>query len=535
MNVEKIPVVNSVAAAQIELISYGSMISKRTWFSGPAIVGCIAAAKLVLHLSTAKVYGPFIDELYFLACGQHLDWGYVDMPPLTAFQAWLTRALFGDSMYSIRLFPALAGAGLILLTGAMVRAFGGKRFAQVLAALAVLIAPIVLGFDSYLSMNSVEPLIWMGCAFLIIRMIQSGNTKVWLWFGVLAGLGMMNKHTMLMFGFAIVAGLLLTPERRLMWNRWFVYAGLIAFAIFLPNLIWMVRHHFPHLELLANIKRNGRDIQFSPLQFLLAQAALMHFATVPIWVLGLWSLLAGRAIKYRSLGFAYLITLAVLMLSHGKVYYAYPAYTILLASGGVEIERLLARPRLKWLAPAYASIMVVTGALLAPTFLPVLRPEAYLRYTRALGISQPKVENRTASAMPQFFADRFGWPEMVETVAKVYYSLSPEERAKTAIFGNDFGESGAIDFYGPKYGLPRSIGNHLTNWYWGPRNYTGEIMIVLGDTRKGASHWYESVEEVAEVGHVYAMRQEHFKVLLCRNLKGGLKIQDIWPQIKNFN
>lgn len=519
-----------------KISSASEQVRESALLSGPAVVGYIAVTKLALHLATAKVYGPFIDELYFLACGQHLDWGYVDMPPLTAFQAWLTRALFGDSVYSIRLFPALAGAGLILLTGAMVRALGGKRFAQALAALAVLVAPIVLGFDSYLSMNSIEPLIWMGCALLVIRMIQSGNTRLWLWFGVLAGLGMLNKHTMLMFGFAVVVGLLLTPERRLVWNRWFVFAGLIAFAMFLPNLIWMVRHHFPHLELLANIKRNGRDIQFTPLQFLGMQAGMMHVATVPIWVLGLGSFLAGRAGRpYRSLGFAYLITLAVLMVTHGKVYYVYPVYPMLLASGGVVIERLLARPRLKWIGPAYASVVVVWGALLAPTFLPILTPDMYLRYTRTLGISQARLERRIASAMPQFFADRFGWPEMVETVAKVYYSLTPQERARTAIFGNDFGQCGAIDFYGPKYGLPRSIGNHLTYWYWGPRDYTGEIMIVLGDTRKGASHWFESVEEVAEVGHLYAMRQEHFKVLLCRKPKDGLKIQDIWPQIKNFN
>ena len=504
--------------------------------SGPAIVAYIAGVKFVLHFATARVYGLFIDELYFLACGQHLDWGYVDMPPLTAFQAWLTRALFGDSMYSVRLFPSLAGAGLILLTGAIVRALGGARFAQALAALAVLIAPVVLGFDSYLSMNSIEPLIWMGCLLLVIRMIQSGNTKLWLWFGALAGIGLLNKDTVVMFGFAVVVGLLLTPERRLMWNRWFVLGGLIAFAMFLPNLLWMVRHHFPHLELLANIKRNGRDVQFTPLQFLFMQAALMHVVALPIWVLGLWSFVVGREGRaYRSLGIAYLVIIGVLLATHGKVYYSFPIYPMLIANGSIVIEGLLARPRLMWTGPAYASLVVIWGALTVPAFLPILSPDIYLRYTRTLGISQARLETRATNAMPQFFADRLGWPEMVEAVARVFNSLSPEEKSKTAIFGNDFGQCGAIDFYGPKYGLPRSIGNHLTYWYWGPRDYTGEIMIVLGDTREGASQWFESVEEVAEVGHPFVMRQEHFKILLCRKPKGGMKITDIWPQIKNFN
>lgn len=506
------------------------------WLSGTALVGYIAGFKLVLHLTLANVYGFFIDELYFLACGQHLAWGYVDMPPLTAFQAWLTRHLFGDSPYSIRLFPSLAGAGLILLTGAIVRAFGGKRRAQVLAAIAVLIAPVTLGFDSYLSMNSIEPVIWMGCALLVIRIIQTGNTRLWLWFGALSGIGLLNKDTMLMFGFALVAGLLLTAERRLMWNRWFFMAGGIAFLIFLPNLVWMIQHHFPHLELLANIKRNGRDVQLTPLQFLGMQVAFLHPATLPIWLTGLYSLLfRGAARPYRALGWAYVISLFILLMVQGRVYYLAPAYPMLLAAGAAVIEELLARPRLRWVGPVYASVLVVAGALLAPTFLPILAPETYVRYTNALGISQARLEHRAASAMPQFFADRFGWREMVETVAKVYHALPADERAKTAIFGNDFGESGAVDYYGPRYGLPESIGNHLTNWYWGPRGYTGEIMIVLGDTKEGASYWYESVEEVADVGHPYAMQQEHFKVLLCRRFRNGWTLKDIWPRLKNFN
>ena len=169
--------------------------------SGPALVGYVALAKLALHLVTAATYGFFIDELYFLACGEHLAWGYVDFPPLTAFQAWLTRHLFGDSPYSIRLFPALAGAGLVLITGALARRLGGRRFAQALAAVCVLVAPSFLAFSTYLSMNPVEALIWAGCALVVLRMIQTGDTRLWVAFGLLAGLGLLNKHTMLALRF----------------------------------------------------------------------------------------------------------------------------------------------------------------------------------------------------------------------------------------------------------------------------------------------------------------------------------------------
>jgi hypothetical protein len=457
------------------------------------------------------------------------------MPPLTAFQAWLTRALFGDSPWSIRLFPALAGAGLVLLTGALVRALGGGRFAQGIAALAVLVAPAYLAFDSYLSMNSLEPLFWMGCAWLSVRMIQTGDVRLWLAFGLLAGVGLENKQTMLLFGFALVAGLLLAPERRLLWNRWLLAGGAVAFLLFLPNLLWMIRHRFPMLELLANIRRNGRDVQFQPLQFLAMQAFFLLPLSLPLWLLGLWRLLGSAAGRlYRSLGWAYLICLGVLLATRGKVYYLAPAYPMLLAAGAVSLEEALARPAGRWLKPVIAAALALGGALLAPTALPLLPPETYLRYTRALGIAQPRIEHRRTGPMPQFFADRFGWPEMVATVARVYRSLPEEERRRCGIFANDFGQGGAIDFYGPRYGLPKAIGGHVNYWMWGPRGYLGDPLIVLGDDREGARKWFESVEPVAEVGHPYAMHQEHFTVFLCRRPKGWT-LPEAWPQLKKFD
>jgi hypothetical protein len=168
--------------------------------------------------------------------------------------------------------------------------------------------------------------------------------------------------------------------------------------------------------------------------------------------------------------------------------------------------------------------------------MPILSPDAYVRYTQIIGFGQPRFENRrTAGALPQFFADRFGWPEMAQTVAQVYRALPPEERARTGIFANDFGQGGAIDFYGPKLGLPKAIGNHLGYWYWGPRRYTGESLIVLGDNRETLERKFEEVRAVGEVGHPLAMRQEHFTVFLCRRPKAFKSLQEAWPSLKNFN
>jgi hypothetical protein len=505
--------------------------------SGPAIAAYLAAATFALHFATAGLYGFFIDELYFLACGEHLAWGYVDFPPLTAFQAWLTRALFGDSPYSIRLFPSLASAGLVLLTAAIARALGGGRFAQGLAALAILVCPLYLAFGSYLSMNSIEPLVWMGCAFLLIRMIDTGDTRPWLSFGALAGVGLLNKYTMLLFGFALVAGLSLTRERRLLWTRHLLFGGLLAFLIALPNLVWLVRHGFPLLELLGNIRRHGRDLELSAAQFVKLELLFLNPAAAPLWLAGLWGLFRAQGLsRFRVLGWAFVITFAVLAVSHGshKAYYLGPAYPMLLAAGAIVFERLAARPTWRWLPPVTVTAVAGVGALVAPTVVPLLPPETFLRYTQAIGIAQPRLERRATHQMPQFFADRFGWREMAETVAAVYHALPPAERRQTAIFANDYGQGGAIDFYGPELGLPKAIGGHLTYWYWGPRDATGATVITLGDRTESAARWFESVTEVADVGHPYAMRQEHFRVLLCRRPKAGT-LAAIWPQLKQWD
>ncbi len=500
---------------------------------GPAIVAAIAAAMLAFRLATSGVYGLFVDELYFLACGEHLAWGYVDMPPLTAVQAWLARSVLGGSMLAIRLLPAVEGSALILLVGALTRRLGGGRWAQAVAAFAAALAPGSLFFYGILSMNAVEPLVWTGMAYALVRVI-AGEPRWWVAFGAIAGVGLENKDTALVWGFALVVALLLLPERRVMATRWFLLGGAIALALWLPNLVWMVQHHFPHLEQLANIRRSGRNVALSPFAFLAQQLFLTGPASGALWVGGLaWLAAAGAARRHRALALAYLIALATLLAAHGRVYYLFAAYPALFAAGGAAFERWLARPRAAWVKVAYAALVVVTGAVIAPLATPILPPESYVRYTRAIHVEQPRIEHRRASALPQLFADRFGWPEMAAAVARVYLSLPPEERAKAAIFGQDYGQAGAIDFYGPALGLPKAISGHLTYWYWGPRGYTGEVAIVMGDTRAVLERKFESVEEGAVVAHPYSMRSQNFTVYVCRRPKGWT-FQSAWPRLKNW-
>jgi hypothetical protein len=509
-------------------------VKPRLALSAGAVLLAIAACKLVVHLYAGRHYGYFVDELYYLACSRHLAWGYVDQPPLIALVTWLVRSVLGQSLWAIRLLPALAGVAEVVLTALMARELGGKVFAQALAALAALIAPGILGADGLLTMNAFEPLFWMGCAYLLIRAVKTGNTKLWIWFGVLAGFALENKYSMLIFGAGLVLGLLLSSERHLLASRWLWVGGAIAFLIFLPNLVWNVQHHFPFLELQANIRASGRDVPLGTLAFFEQEMFLMNPLTLPIWLGGLWFyFFTGTGKRFRAMGWAWIFTAAVIVIMSPRVYYLFPAFPVLFAGGGVLWERLLARPRLAWLKLAYPALMLLGGALLAPLAIPLLPPEIYIRYTKTIGLEQPRIETSRLGPLPQIFADQFGWEEMAATVARVYNSLPPEVRARTAIFAQNYGQAGAIDLFGPKYGLPPAIGGHQNYFLWGPRGYTGESMIVMDDRQETLERLFTSVRKEAHVDHPYSMPHEHFDVYYCQGMHPPLA--EFWPRLKKWD
>jgi 4-amino-4-deoxy-L-arabinose transferase-like glycosyltransferase len=512
---------------------FGKGPQKRFALTATALVLCITAVKFLVHLYAGRHYGYFVDELYYLACSRHLDWGYVDQPPLIAVITWLARSLFGDSLPAIRFFPAVAGAAEVALTALIARELGGKRFAQGLAALAALVAPAILATDSLLTMNAFEPLFWMGCAYLLIRIVKTGNQRLWIWFGVVSGVGLENKYSMLIFGAGIVLGMLLTPERRSLVRPWVWAGGVIAFLIFLPNLLWNIHRHFPFLIAHANIQRSGRDVPLGPLAFFGQEILTLLPLTLPIWLAGLWFFFSKLGKPFRALGWAWIFTAVIIVTLSPRIYYLYPALPVLFAGGSVMWEVWLDEPRFQWLKLAYPALMVLTGTLFSPQAVPVLPPEMYIRYTGALHLGPPRIETHRLGPLPQLYADQFGWEEMVATVAGVYNSLPPGVRAKTAIFGQNYGQAGAIDLFGPKYGLPPAISGHMNYYYWGPRDYTGESMIVLAGREKDLERRFTSVEKVAHVYHPYSMPYEHFDVFYCRGLRQPLK--EIWPQVKNWD
>jgi Dolichyl-phosphate-mannose-protein mannosyltransferase len=500
---------------------------------GSVIVLAIAAANLLFHLLIANRYGIFRDELYYLACSEHLDAGYVDQPPLIAFIAWIARHVFGESLLGLRFLPALAGAATVWLTGKLTRELGGGAFAQAIAALAVFATPVFLLMHHWLTMNAFEPLVWLGCAWCIVRAISRNEPRSWLWFGILVGVGMETKYSTAFFAFAVVVALLLTPQRKVLANRWIWIGALCSLLLFLPNLFWLWRHNFPFLELMHNIRTGHRDIVRGPIDFIIDQAKMMNPILFPLWAGGLGWLFFGReGGRFRIVAWIYVALLITFIVLKGKNYYLAAAYPMLFAAGAAAFENL-SRVKMRWSRPIYVAVIVVVTCILAPLAVPVLSAESYIRYQKALGIEPPKTENQPTGPLPQHFADEFGWEEMARKVGEVYNALPPEQRAKTAIFANSYGQAGAIDFFGKKYGLPKAISNHQNYWLWGPRDYTGESVIVLGSDGKGDREHFATVEAMGRTDHPYSRRDEHFDIFLCRDLNTTL--QALWPKTKKWN
>ncbi len=526
-----------------------------------------ALATLAVHLLTNSRYGYFRDELYFIACSRHLAWGYVDMAPLSALILRIEMTLFGDSLFALRLFPALAGAATVALTGTIAREMGGRVWAVTLSCTASMSALVYLGVGNFYSLNVFEPLFWMGCVYCLIRIINGASPRWWLWFGLLAGLGVENKHSMAFFGVGLAVAILLTPERRHLARPWIWLGLVIAFVLVLPNLLWQIRHDWATLELLRNVAHSNKNVVLSPAAFIGQQILIMNPATFPLWLGGLvWLLFArdsrsfgpgagrlhslsasgrvaaghdgagppsGRSAPYRILGIAYLITLAEFIIMHGKHYYLAPVYPMLFAAGSVAVERLFA-VRWRWLKPALAAVMIGIAITFTPTVVPILSPGRLVAYMKAIHFEPPRTETSHNAALPQLFADQFGWEEMVRSVAKAFATLSPEDQKRAAIFCQNYGQAGAIDFFGPRYGLPPALSGHQNYYLWGPRGYSGDVLLVLDDSGDDELEQFKSVDDLGPIeSSRWAMPWEQRQhIYLCRNLKAPLA--QAWPMLKEW-
>jgi hypothetical protein len=499
----------------------------------PAAAACAALA-FGLQMGWGPRYPVFRDELYYLACADHLAWGYVDHPPLSIaiLAAW--RAVFGDSLVSLRVLPSLAAGAVVMLTSALAGALGGGGFARTLAAVAVLAAPTFFGITGFYSMNAYDFLFWLLAAHLLVRIgvaAESERPRRWALLGVVLGLGLLNKVSVLALGAGIGAALVLTPLRAQLRTRGPWTAAAIALVLFAPHVTWQVANGWPTAEFVRNAAR-FKNVELGPAGFALAQVRDFGPLNALLWLPGIaWLALAAGG-RFRALAIVFAV--AFLAFMNGKAYYLAPALPIPLAAGAVAAGRLIERSsRRAVLRPATIAVMLVFAAIPLPIVVPLLPPERLADYMRALGVEPEPAERSALGVLPQHFADRFGWEELAAITARAWHSLTPAEQARAIIVTSNYGEAGAIDYHRRALGLPRAASQHNSYFLWGPGNADATIVVTVGIDPEDLREVFADVRPVAALTEPLAMpyEREH-PVAIGRGLK--VPLMDAWVRGKHF-
>lgn len=478
---------------------------------GLAILGCFALLKILVHLPVLTRYGYHPDELYFIACGEHPAFGYVDHAPLVPFITRAATSLFGESLFGLRILAVLSGAVAIFLTGSLARRLGGGWFASSIACLAYLIAPVYLRSQNMLCLPAFEPLFWVIGFHLVVRLAQGASPRRWLAIGAVIGAGLFNKHSMLFFGFGLLLAVLLTPLRRQLKTPWPWLGGAIAAVLLGPNLVWQAQNEWATAGFLSQLNE-GTMSGISALQFLFGQVLYLNPFCAPLWLVGLaYLLFAKEARPYRVLGLMWISIFLLLLLIKSKIYYLAPAFPVVLAAGAVAFERWTSvRRRLR---PLGAGLLVAGGAALAPLSLPVTDIDRIERYINAITFGAlGNIHELTGD-----LRNMFGWPERLEAVAGVYQSLSEEERRRAVLLAGSYGNAGAIDYFGERYGLPKAVCLDNSYWIWGLPDQPIDIVISVGIHPDAVRHLFESGEEVALLDIEHANEwQQPFRVTIWR-------------------
>ncbi len=484
-----------------------------------AILIIIALATIVVHLIFGNRYGIHRDELATLDDARHLAWGYVAYPPVTPFFGRISLILFGTSIRGFRFFANVALAIAVVLTGLMTREMGGRRGAQLVAAVAV--APYCLGAGALMQYVAFDALAWVLTAYFVVRLLKSGDARWWAGIGIAIGLGMLTKWTMGFFTLGIVGGVLLTDARRYLKSKWLWIGVGLSILIFLPNILWQAQNHFISLDMLKHIHardiREGRTAHFLPQQLMLT-----GFRTV-LALAGLYFCFVAQAGKrFRMIGWMYLITLALFVILRGRWYYMGPAYPMLYAAGAVWGEGCLA-------AMARGKAITVRTLAWAALAFDIAVTSAFFMPLAPLGSKWWKA----AASVQGDYKEELGWPELVQEVARIRDSLTPQEREHLAILGTNYGEAGAIDLYGPQYGLPQAISGVNSFWARGYGNPEPQTVIILGLDQEYVDKRFTSCRVAGHTPNPYGVINEetgdHPDIFVCGPPKVG------WPEFwKDF-
>lgn len=500
--------------------------SERAIRSEVGLLLLLALASLGLHLATNGHYGFHRDELDTLDNARRLAWGYVAYPPLTPFIARLGLELFGPSLVWLRFLASVAQAIVIVLAGLMARDLGGGRLAQGIAAVAVAISPIAMTAGLMLHYLSFDYLWWVLVAFAAVRLCKTDDPRWWLLLGAAIGLGMMTKYTMIFWVAGVVVGVLCTARRRDLRSPWLWGGVALALLIFLPNLIWQFQHDFISLTFLSNI--HARDIAWGRTEeYLLDQLYVTtNPFTLPLWLAGLYFVFwATAGQRFRLLGWLFVTPFLLLWLAQGRGYYLAPAYPMLLAAGAVWTECWLqtlapgAAQRVKLTVKIGLAVGAVITALLTLPLTPVNSPVW-----------------QVADGIHENFREMVGWPELVATVADIYAKLPAEERAHTAILTGNYGEMGAINLYGPAYGLPEAISGINSAWERGYGEPPPQTVIIVGYGEEAAHRLFQDCQLAGQVTNRYGIANEESSwrpaILVCQAPRQPWPV--LWPHLRSF-
>ena len=484
------------------------------WTGDTALLVYIALATVVLHLILGNRYGWHRDELATLEDARHLAWGYPAYPPVTPFFGRISWELFGASVRGFRFFANISQAVTVVLTGLMARDMGGRRGAQLVAAVAAV--PFCLGGGYQMMYVAFDALAWVMTAYFVVRLLKSEDPRWWVAIGAGIGFGMLCKYTMGVFALSIVAGVLLTDARRYLRSKWLWIGVALSIVIWLPNVLWQWQHHFVSLDFLNHIHsrdvRQGRTSDFLPMQL------MMTGIRFPLALAGLYFCFVTTAGKrFRMIGWMYIVTLLLFTVAKGRWYYMGPAYPMLYAAGAVWGEQ--------WLATLQRgrAIAVRRAVWVALAF--------ELVFTTAFWLPLPPLNSRwweINNSLTGDFREQVGWRELVQEVAKIRDSLAPEERAHLGIIGSNYGEAGAINLYGPEYGLPRAISGVNSFWYYGYGDPAPQTVIVIGLSRKYMEKTFGPCRLAGHTWNQYGIKNEetvdHPDIWVCGPPKAG------WPE-----
>ncbi|GAA4764946.1 glycosyltransferase family 39 protein [Stakelama sediminis] len=504
--------------------------AKREWRRADIAALIPALIVFAVHGVLAGRYDLFRDELYFIVCGLHPAFGYVDQPPLVPLAAAFLYKL-GLGVWGLRLPTAVAAGALVWLSVRFVRLLGGNGLAIAFAALACAIAPMMMGLVATLNTSAFGPLAWTLVAYLMVRTARDGDSRALIWAGLVAGVALQVKYAMLFWMVGLTIGLLLTPERRLLLRPAFWIGATLAAVIAVPSFIWQLVHGFPFLELGEAAKAKNADI--APLPFFTNQLMVMNPVFAPLWIAGLIAPFTVKRLRdLRFLVIAAVVVVVIVRVGHGKDYYLAPLYPTLFVIGAVTLAPLVRGMTARILAGGAIAAAVVFSALAAPMALPILSPQALSAYITRIGVA-PQQQERSfkGTVLPQLFADQLGWRDFTRQVEAAWSRIPVAERAVTGIKADNYGEAAALDLYGK--GLPPALSGHNQYFLWGLRGQHPRDLLVIQHDLPALRPYCRQVVVLGTTWSRYAMAYENGKVIaLCRGVTPPLAT--LWPSLKMY-